>query len=265
MSKSFVKQLIYGGGFLGIVFLFLLAGYFIWLKPAPTCFDNKQNQSEIGVDCGGPCAACEIRTLTPLQASALSKFSISNKAAIAAQIRNSNSTYGAERFSYAIDIYGKTGSKIKTISGNSFIYASEIKYVFEPTDINYSDVSEIKVSVSNTQWKKNEEFLKPKTQIKERITNIGESGKGVEISGYIANSNAYPLRKMRLIGFLSTENNIKISVSKTELDNLAAFEERFFKIIFPKDIFVLTPGQREAITFTSADPNRTEIYVEALR
>ena len=265
MGKRLIKQIIYGSGFLAIVFLILLAIYFIWLKPEPTCSDGRRNQSEIGVDCGGPCAACEIKTLLPLQSIWQTKFSINGKAALTAQIKNSNSTYGANRFSYSFEIYGKNGNKIKTISGNSFIYASEIKYIFEPTDINYSDVEEIKVFTSAVQWLANEKFLKPKTQIREKITNIGEAGRGVEISGYVVNNNAYPLRKMRLVGFLATENNIKISVSKTELDNLAAFEERYFKIIFPKDIFVLSADKRETITFTSADPNRTEIYVEAIK
>ncbi len=264
MGKRLIKQIIYGSGFSAIVFLILMAIYFIWLKPEPTCSDGRRNQSETGVDCGGPCAACEIKTLLPFQTIWQTKFSINGKAALAAQIKNSNSTYGANRFSYSFEIYGKSGNKIKTISGNSFIYASEIKYIFEPTEINYSDIGEIKIFTSVVQWKKNEEFLKPKTQIREKLTKISDSGKGVEVSGYIVNDNPYPLKKVRFVGFLATSNNIKISVSKTELDNLKAFEERYFKIIFPKDIDLLYSGASSELSFILADPNRTEIYVEAI-
>lgn len=64
---------------------------------------------------------------------------------------------------------------------------------------------------------------------------------------------------------MATFNNIKVSVSKTELDNLKAFEERYFKIIFPKDIGLLSSGAPSELNFILADSNRTEIYVEPLR
>ncbi len=265
MGKRLIKQIIYGSGYLTILFLILLAIYFIWLKAAPTCFDNKKNQNETGVDCGGPCAACEIKKLSPLQSIWNNYFSINNKAVLSAQIKNSNADYGASRFSYAFDIYNKSGAKIKTISGNSFIYASEIKYIFESTEINYSDIGEIKISFSDVQWLIDNKFPKPKTQIREKLVKIGDSGRGVEVSGYIVNDNAYPLRKVKFVGFLATSNNIKISVSKTELDNLKAFEERYFKIIFPKDIGLISSGAPSELSFILADPNRTEIYVEAIR
>jgi hypothetical protein len=250
---------------LTVVFLILLGIYFAFWKPEPTCFDDKKNQGETGIDCGGPCAACEIKTLLPLQSVGSSHFSINGKAALVGQIKNSNTNYGASRFSYAFDTYNKSGVRIKTISGNSFIYALENKYIFEPTDINYSDIGEIKISFSDVQWLANEKFPKPKTQIRERTVKTSDSGRGVEASGYIINENPYPLRKIRLVGFLATSNNIKISVSKTELDNLKAFEERYFKIIFPKEVSLFSSVTSSAVSFTFADPNRTEIYVEPFR
>lgn len=272
MGKRLIKQIIYGFGYLAIVFIFFAGIYFAFLKPEPTCFDNKQNQSEIGVDCGGPCAACEIKSLLPLQPIWKNYFPINGKTALTAQIKNSNVNYGAGKFSYVFDIYNKSGAKIKTISNNSFIYASEIKYVFELADLNYSDIGEIKISFSDVQWLTNDKFQKPKTQIRERIVKMSDSGQGlpagrqgVEVSGYIINENAYPLRKIRLVGFLATSNNIKISVSKTELDNLKAFEERYFKIIFPKEVSLLGAAMPSAIEFTFADPNRTEIYAEPFK
>ena len=47
-----------------IIYLALVVGFFIFvttvflfflLYETPTCFDGKQNQEEIGIDCGGPC------------------------------------------------------------------------------------------------------------------------------------------------------------------------------------------------------------------
>lgn len=265
MSRRLVKQIIYGFGYSIIVLFILSAFYFVWLKPAPTCFDKKQNQRETGVDCGGSCAACEIKTLLPLQSNWKQYFLINGKAALAAQIKNSNVNYGASRFSYDFEVYDKGGVKIKKISGNSFVYASEIKYIFELTDIDYQNIGEIKISFADIQWLVGEKFSKPKTQIRERLVKKNDDGKGIEVSGYIINENSYSLKKVRIIGFLATQNNIKISVSKTELEDVRAFEEKYFKIIFPKDIDLLSSATSSAFNFFTADASRTEIYVEAIR
>lgn len=265
MPKRLVKQIIYGLGYLVIIFFILFMVYFVWFKLEPTCFDRRQNQGETGVDCGGSCAACEIKTLLPLQSNWKHYFSINGKAALSAQIKNSNINYGASRFSYNFEVYNKNGAKIKTIFGGSFIYASEIKYILELTDIDYESIGEIKILFPDVQWLTGEKFSKPKTQIRGRLVKKSDDGREIEMSGYIINENPYSLKKVRIIGFLATQNNIKISVSKTEFEDLRAFEEKYFKIIFPKDINLLSSATSSALDFLTADASRTEIYVEAIK
>ncbi|MEK7634727.1 MAG: hypothetical protein AAB396_02505 [Patescibacteria group bacterium] len=264
MEKKAVKQIIYGAGFLAVLFLFFITAYFIWLKPAATCFDNKKNQNETGVDCGGACTACEIRTLAPIEMVWERHFQTDSQTAIAIEIKNSNITYGADKFLYNIDIYGKNGNKLKNISGNTFIYSSEIKYLVEFSDIKSSDIGEIKISFDNINWKTDGEFPRPKAQIREKST-IGREGGGVEINGIVVNDNAYPLSKIKLVGFLSTQNGIKIGVSKTELSNIAAFEEKSFKMIFPKNISIASMATSTQFEFAAADPNKTQIFIESVR
>ena len=264
MEKRAVKQIIYGVSFLVVLFFIFIVFYFIWLKPAPTCFDNKKNQNEIGIDCGGFCMACEIRTLAPIEMVWERHFQTDSQTAIAIEIKNSNITYGADKFSYNIDIYGKNGNKLKSILGNTFIYSSEIKYLVEFSDIKYSDIGEIKVFFDNMNWKMDAEFPRPKAQIREKST-IGREGGGVEINGIFVNDNAYPLSKIKLVGFLSTQNGIKIGVSKTELSNIAAFEEKSFKMIFPKNISIASMATSTQFEFAAADPNKTQIFIESVR
>ena len=55
LSWSIRRRLMYSGGTLLVA---LCVAVFIWLKffnPPPTCFDNKQNGDETGIDCGGSC------------------------------------------------------------------------------------------------------------------------------------------------------------------------------------------------------------------
>lgn len=245
MERRTIKQIFYASGYLFFIFLIITGVYFIWLKPAPTCFDGRQNQGETGADCGGPCAPCEIQTLNPFQASWLKHFSAGNheqqqavylagKSIIAAEIKNPNSNYGADNFSYTFDIYNSFGEKIYTLTKNSFIYAGAIKYFVEAgIDINPENIDKIEISFSDVNWKSRSEFQKPEIQTREVKT---ESDKQINVSGLIINNNAFELSKISIISFLFNKNGVRISASKTELDNIQAFEEKFFRITFPSHI-----------------------------
>ena len=241
MDKRLIKQVLYGAGYLAVLFLIIFSVYFIWLKPAPTCFDNKQNQAEIGIDCGGPCSPCEIKTLIPLEALWTKDFSSDSQTILVAEIKNSNLDWAADSFSYTFDIFGENGAKLKSLAKNSFIYGGEIKYLLEPVEIDSKSIADVKISFSGVNWKLTKEFPKPVVQVREIKTQAtDQDAVGVIVSGFITNNNAFPLPKARIIGFLLNQNNVQISASKTELENIKAFEEKSFKINFPKNISLIT-------------------------
>ncbi len=66
------------------------------------------------------------------------------------KINNTNIRWAADSFTYALDIYGTgTSSIIKTITGNSFIYSGEIKYIFGLSDMDSKNISNVKISFSD--------------------------------------------------------------------------------------------------------------------
>ncbi|MBI4993931.1 hypothetical protein HZC33_03210 [Candidatus Wolfebacteria bacterium] len=262
MNKRLTKQLIYGSGFLATFFLFTLFFYFIFLKSPATCFDNKQNQNETGIDCGGVCVSCELKNLSPLEIGFIKYFSVNNKAVITAQIKNSNQNYGVGSFSYILEIYDKNKNKIKNIERNSFIYNLDVKYVIEITDLDYAAIGGVNLVFSNILWKQKDEFKKPKITLREKITKPSESGKGIEISGIVVNESPFALAKAIIISFLNNNNGIKISASKTEIENLEPFGVKSFKIFFPVDVMLFSP-QTSLFNVPLADPNKTEIYIDA--
>lgn len=255
MERRKIKQMLYGVGYLSVVFLIVAGVYFIWLKPTPTCFDERRNQGETEVDCGGPCVPCETRTLSPLQASWVKHFSANNpaqqqavygasKTIIVAEIKNPNSDYGADSFSYTFDIYDSLGKKFHTLTKNSFIYSGEIKYLFEANiNINSDNINKVEISFSDINWKSRGEFPKPDIQTREIKT---ESAKPVNVSGIVVNNNAFGFSKVNIIAFLFNKDGFRISASETELNNLKSFEERFFRAIFPSDISLITSEPKPA-------------------
>lgn len=262
----FAKQLLYGTVYLAII---VLIGFWIYnsnFKPAPTCFDNKQNQNETGIDCGGPCLACEIGTLSPIEATLVKYFQADNQTIISAEIKNPNPDWAADYFSYVINVYGKNGMVVKSIAKTSYIYAGETKYLVEPAEIDVKNAADVKISFSGEDWKPAKEFPMPSTQTRQIRTEISSGSSNVSASGFVANSNAYPLSKTVIVGFLFNKNGVQIGASKTELENLPAFEEKSFRINFPKNISLLTKTtSTQPINLSQADPDKTKVYVEAIR
>ena len=261
MNPRLLKQIIYGAGYLLFFSLIIFGIYYIWFKPAATCFDNKQNQGETGVDCGGPCRPCEIKTLSPVQTSWVKYFpagdlagkqvsSGASQTILAAEIKNPNPEWGAAPLSYLFEIYGADGKKIKDLNGKTFIYSGEIKYLVEPVDITFGNIKEVKFSLANPVWFSKTEFPEPLTQVRELKTEpAAEKTLGPTVSGFVSNKNAFPLRKMKVVAFLLNQNGAYVSASKTELENLQAFEERFFKISFPKNVGLVSGPAPSATTY----------------
>ncbi|MEK7635981.1 MAG: hypothetical protein AAB405_02740 [Patescibacteria group bacterium] len=273
MNNKFIKQIIFGSFFLIILFLIGFAVFLIFFKQPPSCFDKKQNQNETGIDCGGSCPACELKTVRPLETNWVRFFSGEGKAIIGAEIKNPNQNYASDNFSINFDILDKYGKKIKGISKiSSFIYASDIKCLIEFTDIDYLNIGDVKISFSNVNWLAKDEFSKPAIQIREFITKTLSGNSEIEISGIALNDNNYPLSLIRIIAFLNNSSGIKIGASKTELDNISAYGERQFKIVFPENISLWQgPLAGDANTtstifdFGSADKNKTQICIEGKR
>ncbi len=197
-----IKQIIYGAGYLAFLALIVFAIYYIWFRPAATCSDNKQNGSETGIDCGGSCPSCELKSLVALDANWIKYFPADSQTAIVAKINNANLRWGANSFSYALDIYpvrngisngvyGTSTAKIQTITGSSFIYSGEIKYLFALAEIDATNISDVKISFSNINWKQGTDFPKPDIQTRGIETTTGQDDSGVIVSWFVDNNNDF--------------------------------------------------------------------------
>lgn len=146
MSKRILKQAIIG--FLTVIFLFSIGGgFYLIFRPDPTCFDNKKNQGEEDIDCGGPCPSCEIKTLLPLEVSDILFFPYQDKVDLAAKVLNKNLEWGVKNFQYEFILIGDDNQKQK-ISAEDFILPGEIKYlVISPATTTFSPIREVKINI----------------------------------------------------------------------------------------------------------------------
>ena len=230
--------------------------YSITLKPVPSCFDNKQNGEETGVDCGGSCVSCEIKNLQPLSLGQAILFNADRNFSASAEIRNPNSGYGT-KFDYEVNFYDAGGKKISNIKNQGFIYSGEQKSLIEGTKINVGipTRAEIKINEQGVVWLKQQDFFSPLYKVGE-LSAVLENEQAV-ISGNITNLNNYALSRVIASAFLVDKLEIKIGASKTELQNVGPFRVESFRIFIPV--------RKDLVGEVDLEATSQSVFVEVLK
>jgi len=182
----------------------------------PTCFDGEQNQSEQGVDCGGPCQSCvgEVKDLVVLWSKA---FKIKDgKYEAAALIDNSNIFAGISSFKYKLKIYDEKNILVALKEGESFINPNEKKLIFE-TNIETGKRIPKKVFIEleeNFKWKR----------IEKEKPQLVVSGKQFfyepfpRLTAEISNKSSFGIRDIFASTVLYDGNKNALAVSASKID-----------------------------------------------
>lgn len=236
MSRR-VKQVIYG-----IFYIIVIGGlatgiYFLFLKPAPSCFDNIQNEGETGVDCGGPCTALCIPTTTQAISTlgAVQVFSpLSGHVTVLAQLENANADLAASSFNYVITLYGTDGSTtIATYPGTSFMYADETKYLIIPNESLSGAVGRADIAISNTQWVPAEQMgLEPQFTFTNQ-QDVASANGYVTVSGDVTDRDVASFSHVIILAIFKNAAEAPIGASQTELDSIAPGDTQHFSITYP--------------------------------
>lgn len=348
MTRRFVKQLLYGAGFLLFFSAIGLGLYGLLFKAPATCFDNKQNGTETGIDCGGGCAPCGIKYAKDIIADSIDKYPVgSSKTVVVAHLTNPNEDYGLSDFVYTLSAKDDAGKTIKEATGHSFIYDSRAKgmrYLVDVIDTDMKTITDMTFAYGSPQYGARADFVEPNIQQKEFTTDISGlsktmapvyifnkdlmmKSKGVDvqaleeflqkhglfnktpdttfdldtklalikyqqqkkikpstgifsgttrtkvnaeedrvqkitiapdasvaINGSVKNADVVDASNVVVVGFLYDSTGTALSVSKTELNNVKATEQRSYRIVFPRTVAV-----------DKIDTTKTKIFIDAIR
>ncbi len=128
------RKLFYVFLLVGIFLIFSTYLFFKLFYATPTCFDGKQNQEEVGIDCGGSCQNLCKAQVSNLIVKWVEVFNVSEGVySVAANVENPNRIAGADNLSYKFEIYDSSGFVIEEISGSTFVKPRERFVVFEPS------------------------------------------------------------------------------------------------------------------------------------
>jgi hypothetical protein len=240
--RKFIRQLIYGSLYLlvigGVIWLFYASA----LKPAPSCFDQKLNQGEEEVDCGGPCETCAIRHLEEIEYSreVLIDSPIDGESILIFQLENPNAHFGAKELRYTASFYpdrSTSSPALYQFTEKSFIYPGELKTIVQPgIEVEREDVERIEISLSEISWLPLEEYQKPQTLIRSIESELRDEGTlrpRLAITGIIRNENAYTLSQVILSAQVSGQLGQLILASKTLIGPIPAFSDKEFEMIIP--------------------------------
>ena len=122
MSWAGRRRILYGSGV--VLFFILVIGIptFLFMYEKPTCFDGVQNQDELGVDIGGPCAllhSSQVQNIAILWSRSFEVVPGLYNAV--AQIDNPNFSAGAIDVPYSIKLFDSNSILISERKGRTYI------------------------------------------------------------------------------------------------------------------------------------------------
>jgi len=224
------------------IFLFILIGLvgvplFIKFYNPPTCFDNKMNGKETGIDCGGSCAKiCNSDYLTPfIEWTRFQKIS-SGVYNVAAMIKNPNISGGVKEAKYILKLYDSNGVLILEKNGVTSIPAKTNILVFQPSLKTNERVParatfEFSAPLS---WVKHDTNYQNISILKKDLTN---DTKAPKLTATLKNISPYPilLDSVGAVLFDSKENVVAFSKTVLEKINPNSEEDIVFTWPIPFD------------------------------
>ena len=231
------KQIVYGFFYLLILAAILYAAYLIWLKPAPSCFNGFKDAGEEGIDCGGICSrVCQPSGLSAVEIAADPKIFHPTQSSISvmAQIQNKNAAFAAQTLPYKFGFYDANDNLLyETPSGESFIYASEIKYVAE-FNLQFAGISKVayaKLSIGEPTWVSDSLFSIP--NLKVQNSNVSSSDSGIQVTGNLLNNGGISIPRVTVFAIFYNNIGQPAGISKNEVDDVMPGERRPFLIFHP--------------------------------
>ena len=240
-----------------IVFIGIIAGvYFAFIRKAPSCFDNIQNQGEAGIDCGGPCAKVCIPAGTDgLITDNVSVF-IPNPGyyTFLAQIENHNTGFAAGYFDYSFDLYDASGTLLQSFPDHSFVYAGEVKYLLLANVAETTTVDHAVLAAKNPDWVTASAMgLAPRFGNPLPVTGSEMSSSTITVMGRLTNGEVASFSHVLIVAIFYSVAGEPVGASQTVIDTIAPNQTVDFSVMYPA-----TPG-------VTIEPALTKMFAYALR
>ena len=215
-----------------IIVLAVIPSFFIFYK-APSCVDNKQNQGEQGVDCGGPCSIlCQAKQRDPVVVWAQKFLVRANTYSAVAYIENPNVTAEASHVPYIFRLFDDSGTVIAEKLGETFVPPHKKFAVFEGNiPVTSGTPSRITFEFTGKPFWKNTNTAQNKLSVGRQVL-IGEDSKP-RIDAVVSNTSINTVHNIEVTALVYESNGNAIAASQTKIDALAKDESKNITFTWP--------------------------------
>lgn len=217
------------------IILFIAVPFFYFFYKAPTCFDNKKNGDETGVDCGGSCSRlCQSAFLPPriewggakLEKLADGLYNAS------AYIVNPNLNGAANDVPYRISLYDKEGVLITERVGKVTLYPRRNSLAFE-TGIKVSNSIPLKATfefIAPPVWFSSLDELGGISIVDKKYED-NDTGSSLEVT--LENKTLYSYENLNVSVVLYDKDGNVFGFSKTKLDSILPGKKEIAPFTWP--------------------------------
>ncbi len=208
------------------------------IRPEASCFDNRRNQNETGVDCGGVCGACRVSA----QAQSLKIDEsyvidgVDGRVDAVTKITNPNHALGASRVRYALQLKDAQGNIVGERIGATFILPAETKYILEPgiTILDGAQVASADFSIKDVSWEGFDGYQEPRIVVLNKAyTVINTDTVYSRVTGLVRNESEFDFASIRVNVVLKDDSGAPIAIHRTRLDAMDSGMERDFSLPWP--------------------------------
>lgn len=217
---------------LGLGFLF-----FQRFLPEPTCFDNKKNQREYEVDCGGPCGPCELKNPKEVEVFwSRAVFTRPQVYDVAVEVRNPNEVLSSADLEYEFTMFDNFGLVARR-AGRTFVLPQERFHIVEANLSTTRKPSRVEFKVLNPNWQFKDQ--QPPNLVVERrdynvLDNKGQKQSLVESS--IVNRSPYSFNKVMVNFIVLDEEKNLLGVNRVLVEDFFSGSSRIVKSLWPQEI-----------------------------
>src|SRR3989344_4834706 len=240
MTWAFKRQAFY----LVVLILFFGVFGFLIISPklnkTPTCFDNKQNGTETGVDCGGSCAIACLAQTDPVSILWARAFRvIPGRYNAVAYFENHNKNTVINKINYRFRFADGNNVYIGKREGSTYIPASGSFAVFEPgIDIGNSIPVYTTFEFTDPVPKWTQVSQEKINQLKVLVSNINLVGEDTSpvLSATLKNTSLFTIPDVDVVAILYDANGNAVSTSRTYLNQLAPEEIKNINFTWPEPL-----------------------------
>jgi hypothetical protein len=230
MSTRRAKQLVYGALYIVFIVIICAGFYGVFIAPAivastpPVC----------------TASTCAPASTAPIVAGKISMFITSpGHYTFLAQVKNQSADYGASVLNYAINVNDASGNVIESIPAQSFIYASQSKYVAVLNQTINEPFDHVSLAVVSASWLTSSTMgtISGVAPGQFAIQNVQTAiaSTTVSVGGQLVNTSVASFEQVVVMVIFKSPAGNPIGVSQTGLSNVAAGTTQNFSVIYPAE------------------------------